>query len=152
MIDANKSRNQLVEDWLTESGYLFKKSVHSGDECVFLVYEDAANLGALLLELTINDNTSKVELLCSVVPFFPQINLEKVIEECQKLTFVHHPFEFYVIDESVNAMCEFEAKTDKDFIAEILAKLYLMKDAIDSSIINLNYAIFNGGKCASGKE
>lgn len=152
MIDANKTRTQLVEDWLTENGYLFKKSVHSGDESVFLIYEDATYQAALIFELTINDNTSKVELLCSVVPFFPQFNLEKVTEECQKLSFIHHPFEFYVIDESVNAMCEFKAKTDKDFIAEILMKLHLMKDTIDSSIINFNYAIFNGGKCASGKE
>lgn len=154
MICANKPRIQMVDDFLTEGGYLFKKSIHSDDECMFLIYEDAVNQAVLLFELTINDNTTNVEMLCSVVAFFPRFNLEKVINECEKLSFIHHPFEFYVVDESVNSVCEFEVKTNKDFITEVLVKLHLMKEAIDSSLINLNYVIFNGGtvKCASGKE
>lgn len=114
MICANKPRIQMVDDFLTEGGYLFKKSIHSDDECMFLIYEDAVNQAVLLFELTINDNTTNAEMLCSVVAFFPRFNLEKVINECEKLSFIHHPFEFYVVDESVNSVCEFEVKTNKD--------------------------------------
>lgn len=142
MIDVKKSRIQMFEEWLHKGGYLFKTSNHGDDECVFIIDEDAVNQTVLQFEMTINNNNAEVSILCCVAPGFPQHNLEMVDQECKKLSYIY-PFEFHIIDESVNVVCEFEAETNKDFICEIIGRLLLFKKAVDDSIPHLMYTIWN---------
>lgn len=144
MFDEKCNHIQMVENWLNSNDILFKKSVHDDNECVFMIYQDAINQAALLLEVCIGNLSDAVSIRCNLAPHFPQMKTEKIAFGLESLSYIHHPVCFSVVDDTVVAETKFKADLNaQEYIADVVVEINLFKEAVDGVIPYINFMVWN---------